>query len=396
MSQAGESRQHPLQVFVSYSHKDYKFSKELCDSLASLRRQGLIDVWWDERISAGDEHHSVIRRELESADVVVFLISAACIASDYVMNVEFPLAVQRKAAGIEIIPLVVRDVDYEGTEFRDLNPRVKVEQQLRAIERWKLRATAWAAITKEIRELAESRTNHGPLVAEQRAGETSTALRRPGLPPRRELTGRAEVIDFLASALRWREDGGVVALVGSGGIGKTTIAVEYAWRYLSDYDRVVWLGAESAATLAWDCGRTAAELQIPALDESDARAGLRQWLATNDRWLVVFDNATDPSAVEALLPPSVRGHVVITSREDGWSAIATEIRVDQLPPVQAADLLMSLTGDRDHPAAIELAELLNGLPLALKDAAAAMHEQQLSLRGYLDANASRLVAEKAR
>jgi TIR domain len=79
------SESHPtgLRVFYSYSHKDEQYRDELEEHLSLLKRQNLIQSWHDRRISAGQEWQGLIDESLEAANVILFLVSAAFLASDY-------------------------------------------------------------------------------------------------------------------------------------------------------------------------------------------------------------------------------------------------------------------------------------------------------------------------
>ena len=112
---------------------------------------------------------------------------------------------------------------------------------------------------------------------------------------------------------RRRAGPGVVALVGLGGAGKTSVAVEYAYRQLAGCGVVWQLPAEEPAALAAGFGELAARLgggDAPA----DPVAAVHAALARRDDWLLVFDNVPDPGAVSGLVPPAGAARVVITSR----------------------------------------------------------------------------------
>lgn len=380
----------PLRVFCSYAHKDYEHSSKLHTALAGLRRLGLIETWDDKDIKAGDNWDAMIRAELEKADVIIFLVSYACCASDYVMEIEFQRAEERLAEGLRIIPLVVTEVDYAGTPFKRIEGLLKVKKSYLPIEEWESENKAYSRVAEEIRRIAESR----PLATtrteqSERASRQALAVHVFGAPERREVVvGRMHLIGSLASRI---VSDGTVALVGSGGVGKTTVALEYVWQNALQYKFVAWLRAENSMTLASDCARVAKHLGLAPLDDADGKAGLKQWLETNDGWLLIFDNAGDIHDVRGCLPENFSGSVIITSRVHGWTALATEIDVNGLSPDHAAELLMQLAGDDDAAAAAELADLLESRPLALQDTAAAVKHQRKSLSAYLNLYRPRLV-----
>lgn len=71
----------PIRLFISYSHKDETLREKLGDHLASLQREGVIDLWHDRKISAGQEWAGAIDDNLEAADIILCLVSAGFLAS---------------------------------------------------------------------------------------------------------------------------------------------------------------------------------------------------------------------------------------------------------------------------------------------------------------------------
>ncbi len=197
------------------------------------------------------------------------------------------------------------------------------------------------------------------------------------------LAGREDLLAELEAQLAGAEDAGprMVALRGLGGAGKTSVAVEYAHRQLGEV-RVAWqLPAEDPAVLAAGFGELAA--QLGAGDSGDPVAWVHGVLAASPaRWLLVFDNAPDRASVARFIPPAGSGRVLITSRNQIWPP-GQSIDVPVLDPQVAAGFLVSRTGDTDRRAALELADVLGGLPLALEQAAAYVQASEGSLAGYL-------------
>ena len=87
-------------------------------------------------------------------------------------------------------------------------------------------------------------------------------------------------------------------------------------------------------------------------------------LEGNDRWLVVFDNASDPARVEAVIPRGGGGRVLVTSCNPGWAGVGRVLAVDVLAQQEAVALLLGRSGHHDSEAAHELARELGRLPLA--------------------------------
>src|SRR6266852_6087155 len=110
-----------VEVFYSYAHEDEKLRDELVKHLANLRRQGVITEWYDRDISAGKEWDEDIAQHLDSARVILLLISPDFMNSDYSNDVEVRRAMERHEAGeARVMPIILRPVDWEGAPFSKL------------------------------------------------------------------------------------------------------------------------------------------------------------------------------------------------------------------------------------------------------------------------------------
>ena len=79
-----------------------------------LKRQDIITAWYDREISAGTEWEGSIDAHLNTAHVILLLISADFLASDYCYDIELTRAMERHAVGdARVIPVILRDVDWE-------------------------------------------------------------------------------------------------------------------------------------------------------------------------------------------------------------------------------------------------------------------------------------------
>ncbi|HWM91938.1 MAG TPA: tetratricopeptide repeat protein [Thermoanaerobaculia bacterium] len=209
------------------------------------------------------------------------------------------------------------------------------------------------------------------------------------------LKGRSEDLQSLADAL---ERGDPSAIHGLGGIGKTRLAVEYAWRHGSRYRAVLFVLSDSPEGLNSGLAALARAdlLNLPERDDPAERevvGAVLRWLRENPGWLLILDNVDTKEALLAvtrLLPTLARGRVLITSRRRDWPAGIHRHPVDVIQLEAAKDLLLQRTAhDRrkepdDDAQALRLAELLDGLPLALEQAAAYIAHTQISLAEYLE------------
>ena len=111
----------PIEVFISYSHKDEDLKDELYVHLANLKRQGKIKPWQDRAIEAGTEWDAEIKAHLESAGVILLLITPRFIASEYCFDEEMQRAMERHEEGTaRVIPIIMKPCDWQGTPFRKL------------------------------------------------------------------------------------------------------------------------------------------------------------------------------------------------------------------------------------------------------------------------------------
>jgi tetratricopeptide (TPR) repeat protein/transcriptional regulator with XRE-family HTH domain len=188
------------------------------------------------------------------------------------------------------------------------------------------------------------------------------------------------------------------ALYGLGGIGKTQIAIEYVYRYGDEYTHVFWVWAANRETLIADFLTLAELLGLPEKDEQNQRRGvdaIKRWLASNDGWLLVMDNADDLSLAQEFLPAHHKGYILLTTRSPATGAIATGVEVEKLSLYEGTLLLLRQAKlleantplDRmpaaDRTIAEHIVREMDGLPLALMQAGAYIEETGYSLTSYL-------------
>ncbi|MFC4531155.1 FxSxx-COOH system tetratricopeptide repeat protein [Sphaerisporangium dianthi] len=211
-----------------------------------------------------------------------------------------------------------------------------------------------------------------------------------GIPPRNVgFTNRTEAIDRIHAVLRSESAGDDVrscVLQGLGGVGKTSLAAEYAYRFRSEYALIWWVRAEPQAIAADDLGRLFAALTGEAVpDQVDVPARLWRELMSVRPWLLIYDDAVDRAALRKIWPVGGAGHVIITSRADAWSDLADEtITVDVFSHDDAVTLLRARTRSDDRASAAEVADKLGRLPLALVQAASYVNQTKTTLEHYAE------------
>jgi tetratricopeptide (TPR) repeat protein len=143
----------PLRIFCSYSHRDEAYLNELRDWLRGLEHQGLIESWHDREITPGWEWDEAIDKNLRTADIILFLVSSAFMASDYVYENEIGKAVERHKKGeARVIPIIVRPADWQWTSFGKLQALPK---DAKPITTWPNRDEAWLDVLKGVRRAVE-------------------------------------------------------------------------------------------------------------------------------------------------------------------------------------------------------------------------------------------------
>jgi internalin A len=147
-----EERKQTARLFYSYSHKDESFKNELETHLKLLQRQGLIESWSDRNINAGEDWKQKIDENLERADIILLLISADFIASDYCYEKEMKRALERyEKKEARVIPVVIRDVNWRIAPFAKLQALPKDAQ---AITLWPDKDSAWRNVSEGIETIA--------------------------------------------------------------------------------------------------------------------------------------------------------------------------------------------------------------------------------------------------
>jgi hypothetical protein len=142
-------------VFFSYSHADERLRDQLEKQLSMLKRQGVIEAWHDRRIGAGEDFAQAIDDHINTDDIILLLVSADFIASDYCYNIEMGRAMERHAAGdATVIPVILRACDWHAAPFGKLKA---VPLDGKPVMQWTDIDEAFLQVAKAVREAAERR-----------------------------------------------------------------------------------------------------------------------------------------------------------------------------------------------------------------------------------------------
>ncbi len=238
-----------------------------------------------------------------------------------------------------------------------------------------------------------------PTSAKPRAGFPPAAPRRTHnlpFPPNPTFTGRDAELNKLHEQFQKGSEAAAtqtIAVHGLGGVGKTQLAIEYAWKHLGEYDAVLWVKGDSAEALDANLAALAGLLDLP--EDVERRQSLQakavlDWFHGHERWLLIADSVDTQEAVKAVrdrLPPSLAGHVLVTSRLSEWPVTMPDFHLDLLTPGDSACFLLRRVAEEGHNAgdenaALLLARELGNLPLALEQAAAFIVTVKWSFEKY--------------
>jgi len=208
--------------------------------------------------------------------------------------------------------------------------------------------------------------------------------------PNPHFTGREELLLTLRKQLSTGFTTALVpiALYGLGGVGKSQIAIEYVYRFATEYELVCWIPAGAPGQLRNGLVDLAAHLKLPVSADADQEAilaGVMEALRRGvpySRWLLVIDNAEQPEEIMRYLPPT-GGHRLVTSRNQAWDEWARTFFVPQFTRDESIRLIRQHGTNISEEDADRLAERLGDLPLALEQAMTWQVNGGMSVSRYL-------------
>jgi hypothetical protein len=184
----------PAQLFYTYSHKDEKLREQLETHLSTLKRENRISGWHDRRITAGTEWKGEIDEQLKSSSVILLLVTANFLASDYCHDVELRYAMEQHEQGkARVIPVILRPCDWKTAIFAKLQA---FPTDGKPVINWKTRDDAFLNVVEGIRKALDEMDHGASSPAFEKA--TASAISIPILnalhqlpTPPADFTGRA-------------------------------------------------------------------------------------------------------------------------------------------------------------------------------------------------------------
>ncbi len=164
-SKDAKSVAETVEVFFSYAHKDEDLRDQLAEHLAGLRRQGVIREWHDRKILPGEQWADIIDERLNTADIILLLVSPAFLNSDYCYDNEMKRAIERHNEGSAVVvPVIARPCDWQGSQFSHLQALPK---DAKPVTSWTNRDEAWldvaAGLRRTVTELLKPPSERQPV-----------------------------------------------------------------------------------------------------------------------------------------------------------------------------------------------------------------------------------------
>ncbi len=381
-----------IKVFCAYAPEDITWVQELEKHLSLLQRQGIISTWHPRLIAAGSDWQHVIDDHFHKASLILLLISPDFLASDYCYGNEMRQALRReREKGVCVIPILLRPVDWQHAPFAHLRP---LPADATFLTEWSNLDRAFAEIAAGIRRTIEDLS----LLAASVARTDFPSIWNIPFPRNLFFIGREDLLAQLHTQLQQgRTTALSQAISGLGGVGKTQLAVEYAYRFHQDYQAVLWAHAESTESLISSYTEIAMLLNLPVKDAQEQTVileAVKRWLQNHRDWLLILDNADELDMLSAFLPPRLGGHVIITTRAAAPGRFARRLLVETFSSEQGTLFLLRRAGlipldadasqalQEDHELAKQITEEVGGLPLALDQIGAYLETTGSGLAAY--------------
>jgi tetratricopeptide (TPR) repeat protein len=383
----------PIRVFYSFaknSQTDKNLFIKLKRHMSALRISVHIDDTYDSASVAEDYPAQVVEVIIDSIDIIVLLVSSHYLFDNRCFQIEAKRAVERTGSrDAYLIPVLLSPVDLTGTFLEPLTFLPSGDEPLSK------QANVDDALTKivsKIRGFVE-------LISGTRS-KSQFPLNNIPYAHNRFFTDRDDILTTLYNFFHDRtlKQTCISALTGPIGIGKTQIAVEYAYKYRDEYQATLWLDAASQDRFH-EIDLLAELLAGPKDDRANDQCALniiKHWLQHHEKWLFILDNLDNLELINQLIPLQSSGHVLVTmlSHITGYFVRPTPVAAMEADNsvcflLRRAEIIREQTTRNELPneiytEALSIVHEVGGLSLALDQAGAYIGETSCSLTEYLE------------
>lgn len=375
-----------IDFFISHSHVDKKWA-EWVSSI--LKKYGYTTFWGTRDLKVGDDFALIIKEYLEKANNLVAILSPSYFNSMYCQaEVSAILANGNK----KIIPVKVTDKQPEGSlanllyvDIYNVSEQEAEHRLIKAIEHL---------------EVNKDQNPSEKLLKDGNRQDINIGNKFPGNYPFSNLKFPLEVNEnfvcgeekILAIRQAFNANNTVssnLSLSGAGGIGKTTIAINYIYQFFDEYNLIWWVNASTYASVLDAYKHFLVQINLAdkksVVNDKDIIDLTNEWMEKNSDWLFVFDDVADYEIIQLFIPQKHCGNILITTRNLLWKTNnINQISIDVLS-TEAAMLLLKKQGvDITDKSATTLIEKLGHLPLELNLAAQYIVENKCTIQQFLD------------
>jgi tetratricopeptide (TPR) repeat protein len=389
-----DAKDQMMDFFISYNKADRQWAEWIAWQLEAAGYLTIIQCW---DFLPGCNFPLEMDNAIKKTKQTIGILSPDYFASPYgkaewaAAFVDDPTGEKRK-----LLPIRVKECKPDGL-LRDIKyiDLLDLEEEVAKRKLCDLKKTISAITPPDNTERKRLKPDTAPdfpgaLSAPQSPGFTRGLPHIWNIPHHRNpnFTGRDTFLNNLKDALKSKAPGArIQAISGLGGIGKSSLAIEFAYKNASDYYLVWWVEADKHSTLLRDYIALAKALKLPEMNSPDHEAiagAVKSSLEKNQApWLLIYDNAEDPDSIERYLP-KFGGHMIITSRNPNWKKFSNVLELGIFDYNEAVEFILNRTYKNDKIAAGELAKEMGCLPLALEQAGAYIEQTGISLSGYLE------------
>jgi len=394
---------NPIKVFISYSHDSDEHSAKILELSQSLRKEG-IDSAIDQYVKGQPKEGWITWMEdkVEEADFVLMAFTET-----YLRRYRKKEVLEAGHGSAWETELIKNELYINHTKNEKFFPILFIQDDKKHIPTI-LRSTAHFLLDEKFSKLVG-------LLKGTLGVDPAELKQEPifDLPIKRNLffTGREEILEDIRENLESGHETALTqAIKGLGGIGKTQIAVEYAYRSRGFYDAILWIDAESEASLNKSVLEIAdlIGLEKDTNDLEIRKKAVQKWLLGSSNFLLILDNIEKMELYDEFVPAGARGHILITTR------LQTTGNVQKIDASEMGEegVLFLLRRSRiitkeqtveEAPKEIftiaeKINETLGGLAVALEQAGAYAQETGTSLSNYLnllESNSKKILSLKS-